>query len=83
MTTEDNQPRYTTKRMHYEIERAKEYATREERERCARIARAYASEHEAGLCHYGAADKDEGRGRQEGHIKAGHDIAAAIMAGAA
>lgn len=76
---EDNQPRYTTKRMHHEIARAKMYAMMEERERCAKLARDYAVQYEAGLCHYGAADKDSGRGRQEGHIMAGHDIAAAIM----
>lgn len=52
-----------------------------ERERCAAIASIYADGYEAALPHYGAADKDSGRGRQEGHIKAGRDIAKAIMAG--
>jgi len=52
-----------------------------ERERCAAIASRYADGYEAGLPHYGAADKDSGRGRQEGHIKAGRDIAEAIASG--
>lgn len=46
--------------------------------RDASLADEYADSYEKGLCHYGAADKDHGRGRQEGHIKAGRDIAAAI-----
>lgn len=52
-----------------------------ERQRCATIASRYADGYEAGLPCYGAADKDSGRGRQEGHIKAGRDIAEAISAG--
>lgn len=52
-----------------------------ERHRCATIASRYADGYEAGLPCYGAADKDSGRGRQEGHIKAGRDIAEAISAG--
>lgn len=52
-----------------------------ERQRCATIASRYADGYEAGLPHYGAADKDSGRGRQEGHIKAGRDIAEAIASG--
>lgn len=52
-----------------------------ERERCAAIASIYADSYEVAIPHYGAADKDSGRGRQEGHIKAGRDIAKAIMAG--
>lgn len=52
-----------------------------ERQRCATIASRYADGYEAGLPHYGHADKDSGRGRQEGHIKAGRDIAEAIASG--
>lgn len=42
------------------------------------IAREYAASFEKALCQYGQADKDAGRGRQEGHIKAGYEIADAI-----
>jgi hypothetical protein len=76
----DDWPRYTAKRLRLEIERAKQAATMEERERCAKVARDYAASCEAALCHYGSADKDAGRGRQEGHINAGNEIAEAILA---
>ena len=49
-----------------------------ETERCAKIADAHADGHEKAIGAYGAADKDAGRGRQEGHIDAGRAIAAAI-----
>lgn len=49
-----------------------------ERERCAKIADAYSEDYDKALYLYGAADLDSGRGRQEGHIKAGKEIAAAI-----
>lgn len=52
-----------------------------ERQRSAAIAQQYAQSYENGLCHYGDADKDAGRGRQEGHIKAGRDIHDAIIKG--
>lgn len=42
------------------------------------IAREYAASYEKALPLYGQSDKDAGRGRQEGHIKAGYDIADAI-----
>lgn len=54
-----------------------------ERNRCASIANLYAKKCQGALCHYGSADKDEGRGRQEGSIKAGEEIAAAIRSGQA
>lgn len=71
----DETPRYTTRRLHIEIERARLI----ERAECADIARRYSQEFISGLCHYGPADKDEGRGRQEGHIKAGEEIAQLIL----
>lgn len=52
-----------------------------ERERCAKAAEMYAEAFIEGMVHYGAADKDAGRGRQEGHIDAGQAIASAIRGG--
>ena len=50
----------------------------DERDRCVVLCNDYAESYEKALPLYGAADKDIGRGRQEGHIKAARDIAAAI-----
>lgn len=50
----------------------------DERDRWVVLCNDYAESYEKALPLYGAADKDIGRGRQEGHIKAARDIAAAI-----
>lgn len=49
-------------------------------EEAANICAEYAKSFQEGLCHYGDADKDGGRGRQEGHIDAGNELASAISA---
>lgn len=46
-----------------------------ERQRCEDLARRYSVGYEKALGMYGSADKDSGRGRQEGHINAGREIA--------
>lgn len=46
-----------------------------ERERCENLARRYSEGYAKALGMYGSADKDSGRGRQEGHINAGREIA--------
>lgn len=54
-----------------------------ERDRCVAIARQYSVGFEKALGLYGSADKDAGRGRQEGHINAGREIAGLIETGIA
>ncbi|WP_313026906.1 hypothetical protein [Brucella sp.] len=49
-------------------------------EEAAKLCEKYAQSYQSGLCHYGSIDKDAGRGRQEGHINAGNELAAAIRA---
>lgn len=56
-------------------------AVEAQKQKDAKIADDYAEGYRGGLYHYGAADKDSGRGRQEGHINAGEFIAAAIRKG--
>ena len=49
-------------------------------EEAANICVEYSKSFQKGLCHYGDADKDSWRGRQEGHIDAGNELASAIRA---
>lgn len=49
-------------------------------EECAKLADWHATGHAMSMHAYGSADKDGGRGRQEGHVHAGEAIASAIRA---
>ncbi len=71
----DEKPRYTTRRMHYEIDRAKEYARREALEEAAKIA----DDYECHLMSYGGS-VDAQHFYEGGMLDAGQGIAIAIRA---